>query len=469
MLVDFWVRVVWVLAALTVGCAGLPAVPDKGGPPWRRLESAYFVLYTDQSEPDARNTIAQFDSLLSAYYQVGWDMQGRLPVKLEALVFDDSAHFEVFSGDRAGYYDRRPPLAPLVVMPSGGRLDRWSTLKHELTHFIALQSLPFQPRWFAEGLACYFQSANFDLNDQFVIGDVPAGLHDTLTVLRPLPARELLADASPDGQRFYATAWLLVHYLMSARGEAFAKYQNGLYDGQSSNDAWAAAFPDLPVDRVDAVLQRYFQEGRYSTFARSIQRDPVAAASVRVLSSADVYALRARLYLGCPGCSDEPRRQAELNIEQALRLEPTHLGGSVLRYSFLSKSERLQFAQGLVRAHPKVWLTYWMLAGAELGAGRCSPEVVAHLRELGAHSAYALMMAGTCEAAAGARQDALELTGRALRMQPADTQLLILRAAVLLATHDCPALQSLLPRIRNAVHVQAESELLAKFAACEAQ
>src|SRR5262245_66634799 len=99
-------------------CASLPAVPAQGGPRWYRSESEHFVLYSDLSKESARDRVLLFERLLDAYYQLGWEAQGKLPVKLHVVVFSDSSDFEVFGGgDTAGFHVAAQFFEPLVVMP----------------------------------------------------------------------------------------------------------------------------------------------------------------------------------------------------------------------------------------------------------------------------------------------------------------------------------------------------------------
>jgi hypothetical protein len=459
-----------VLAAGMLGCAGLSPLPSQGGRAWLRLESEHFVLYSDLSQSHARSTISAFERLLAAYHQLGWEVRGELPVKLEVVVFSDSSDFEVFAGPVSGFYVGSSLDRSLLVMPSRP-LELWTTLKHELTHFIAFQSLPFQPPWLAEGLACYFESAYFDSEQRFVIGRAPRELYQALRRFGRLPVRELMAaESAPPNARFYGSAWLLVHYLMSTQADAFVAYQDALEKGDAPAAAWSTAFPDLPVERLENVLGRYYEVSRYSYFARPIRARTTPEPSLASLSAADIFALRARLFLGCPNCAAAEQDATE-NIERALLLSPNHLNASLLRIQIGPKVERLTAARALVRAHPTEWLAWSALARVELDSvgvvHRCTPEVVTHLRELGAKSAHALMIAALCQANAGARQDALELAARAMRMQPADAELLFLDASVLRVLRECRALAQLMPRLHGAAHASFTHDQLSGLEGCD--
>src|SRR5262245_31620395 len=106
-----------IAATASCSCAGLPPAPDQGGPAWLRLESEHFVLYTDLGEPKARDAILTFERLLDAYTQLGWETTGKLPVKLDVVLFADRSDFEVFAGKAGGFHARLMPFEPLVVLP----------------------------------------------------------------------------------------------------------------------------------------------------------------------------------------------------------------------------------------------------------------------------------------------------------------------------------------------------------------
>ncbi len=468
-----WARIGVLVSAVVVswGCASLPPVPDKGEPGWLRLESRHFVLYTDLAETDARETVRMFEQLLDGYYKLGWSAQGSLPVKLDVVLFADRSHFEVFAGDFIGYHARLVPFEPFVVMPNEGQeLERFTTLKHELTHYIALQSIPSQPLWFAEGLAGYFQTAYFDDEQRFVIGEVPRDLIAVLRSLGRIRAAQLFAKDAPEpAAQVYATSWLLVHYLLSERGDAFVRYQNGLVEGLTHEAAWLAAFPDLPVERVDEELARYFSVGAYAKYMREVAADAGPEPRTSKLNRADVYALRAQLYRTCPVCGADERRIADQNVADALRLEPDHLRASVLRIATTSKKERVRMADALVRAHPDAPLAWIARGFAELSSSapsRCTPETATRLRDLGATSAHAQMLAATCRAYAGASEEARALAERALRRQPADSALLLLHAEVLRTVGDCAELKRVVTRLQHAMHPRLPQEAIAPYQRC---
>ena len=462
------VRSVMVGSMALVGCGGLSAVPDQGGPRWCRLESEHFVLESDQPEASARKAITTFERSLDAFFKLGWEVQGGIAAKLHVIVFDDRADFRVFGGDDAeGFYLQSPLLDPLVVMPSVGRLSSWSTLQHELTHFISAQSLPNQPPWLSEGLAMYFERAYFDGSQQFVVGAAPLEFHGLLVRYGRMSIKELWTGSPDMDPHFYASAWLTVHYLMSERGDAFASFQAGLMNGLDPDHAWAAAFPDLSLDRLDEALDAYLSAGRFANYRLAMQPYSGPEPKLTWLSTADVYAKRARLYLHCHACGADKHAAAKENAAQALSREPQHLLATIVQSALGPADKRLAAAQAAAAAHPNEWLAWAFLGSEELEANRCSPEVAPRLSALGTASGYALMIAALCRATEGAREEALSLAEKALLVQPASSALLLLQARIFKGLGECAALAQLATRLRAARHPQLTAAQLAPFSTCQ--
>ncbi|HKU40619.1 MAG TPA: hypothetical protein VJR89_20805, partial [Polyangiales bacterium] len=385
------------MAAGLLACASVkPAPPQHQGPTWLRAESEHFILYTDQAESAARDTILTYERLLDAYRQLG-SQTVVLPMKLEAVVFDQISDFAALSNDPRGFQVRAAPFEPMVVMPYIAGADSWAILKHELTHSVAYQSLPVQPPWFAEGVAVYFQTAYFAPEQQLIVGEPPRDLQRVLLKEGHEPASKLLSAESAELRpRFYASAWLLVHYLMSEHADGFVKLREAFREGLTREAAWAQAFPELPLAHVDQALDAYIAKGDFAFRAQPAQPYTGVAPRVDALSDADVHALRARVLLSCPSCGWEQFRDSTEHVEQALQQNPKHLAASLLRIPRLPADERLPAARALAKAHPDAWQAWALIALGEqrdpLRGGRCSAEVRTRLGELGESSAYALML-----------------------------------------------------------------------------
>lgn len=445
------------LAALS--CGGLPAVPSQGGPRWRVLESEHFVLYTDQPEAVARRSCSKFERMLDALLQLGFRTSGQLAFKLPVILLDDRSQFEDFVGvEYSGMYRQELLFEPRLILSRETDAESWSTLAHELTHFIANQALGPQPPWLAEGLAAYFESAHFDSSGTFIIGSAPRHYHRWLRENTRLGVQELMTlTAGYDTPAVYASAWLVVHYLMSERSAEFAAFQAALASGKPASQSWRETLPELSAERLDALIDAYAAAGSYMTYSRKLP-EPEVRLSVRELSDADVYALRAELFMLCRTCGKEAAHKVSENLRAALQSDPNHLRARAMQ-ALLSTSSGAQAVardRALVQKHPDAWLAWLLLARSQSAGGSaadgCDAEVVPKLQSLAPRQPYALMSAALCELKAAHRESALALSAQALALQPANAVLMLLRATVLRALGACDELEGVVERVRNATH-----------------
>jgi hypothetical protein len=190
----------------------------------------------------------------------------------------------------------------------------------------------------------------------------------------------------------------------------------------------------------------------------------------RALTDADVYTVRAELYLVCQDCGEPKRPEVDRNIALALAADPGHLRALALRANRTQGAERLAVSRDLVRLHPSAWLSWVMLANAELdsvnGLASCDAEVPVRLLSLAPTQPYALGLAAQCELRAGREQTALDWSERAVRLRPASTSLLLQRAEILQGLSHCAELEALLPRLKNGWHEPVPAAKLEALSHC---
>lgn len=444
-------------ACALAACAGLPPVPSKGGPAWRELESEHFVLRTDLSSDRAHETIRQMEHLLAGLLRVGWEVRGSLPAKLTVVMFADRSHRKVFSPYYDGWVIQRRLEGPVAVMAAARRFEGSDTLVHELTHEIAYLAMERQPTWFSEGIATFFQTAKVEPDGTFVIGDTP-WQYAAVGRAEPLPAATLMAaDADLDDERFYGSAWLLVHFLMMRHADAFVAYQEALARGERFEDAWRSTLGALTPDKLDDALDEYRYHG---AFPRMASRVPAPQVHVRErsMTDADVYALRALLYARCRDCGHEQRELARRNVALALQADPNHVDALLAHLDFVrARDEALVFARRAVAADPKDWRAWLALAIGlmpKLSDGTLpQPEwgaAIDRAVELGPKQPIALGMAALRAHFSGDDVRALELSRQAVRKRPTDKAVLGLRLMVLLLAHRCDELPDVAVRFAHA-------------------
>ncbi|HXJ23477.1 MAG TPA: hypothetical protein VMT03_24900 [Polyangia bacterium] len=361
--------VVWVVAPAAMnGCATLPACPAHGGPVWRELSSPHFTLRTDQDESDARTTIDRLEEVRAAMLSAVWAAAGDPPIRTEAIVLRSRREFEAFQGDAAatfpidGLRASLPPFPSAIVL--GGTDGRsFRVLNHELAHDISYWFIPIQPSWYAEGVAKYLETITADRSTGVTqVGRPSPDRVAVRPIDQPIDARALLDDRfsttrNPNLEWFERRAWLLVHYLVTQRPTEFNRLQVALQELKPTPVAWAQALPDLPVDKLDQVLDDYARNDAYRVVQRPFVSAPPAVAS-RVMTDAEVHSTRARLLQMMPMGQPDPQA-VKGELAEARAADPSNVEALAYQIAwFTAPADRASWAGEAARvaaAHPDDW------------------------------------------------------------------------------------------------------------------
>ncbi|MFT3925434.1 MAG: DUF1570 domain-containing protein [Myxococcales bacterium] len=431
----------------TLSAASCPKAPlGAGEGRWVQVESKHFILYTDEAPEDAREESRNLERLFDGLAQTGWEANGELKLRLHVVMFDNPYDFERYAKFGIGGYHVPDVLyEPWIVLPAArGDHERLETVAHELTHYMAHAAMPRQPRWFAEGLACYFESGHVD-EDRFVLGSVSEDRYRAMLQVGLLRPSELISErATHDDIRFYSSSWLLVHYLMNNQSEAFQEYQKGLGLGLPSDQAWRRAFPGLSDAALDREVEDYVMAGRYARFSLPFK---VSAVSLheRVLSRADEHALQAVLWLANfreSRSQDEERARAA--VELALALDPQHLMARTLQIDLMDDQDTaraLASAKELVERHPQEWLPRVLLGRTAWAQQEAipvdSPLDPGQAVAIAPWQAQSWLVLASQQALRGKREQAIKNSARAQTMAPADPEVLWIRLTILMRLGAC--------------------------------
>ena len=440
------------ILALSTGCLGprLARCPADGGSPWRALESEHFSLKTDLPSPEAHEAIAYLERMRAALLAAAWPEAHDRPMeKVTVYVLGKSQDFEnLFPSQLGGLYSRNNGELSIFIHGSPatwsarGDGNSLSTVKHELAHYLSAYFLIRQPRWLSEGLAGFLQTLELSEDGK------------TATVGRPYPQaaewmdyqlqlvrnRQVLSwsawsvfnwdrrklDQYTHHQLYgyYATSWLLVHWLSTTRPEGFAKFQAHLAKGADPRQSFAEAFSDLRGADLDSMLLPYLLRGFFKE--RTVQVPSVTvSATERPLADAEVHALRARLALTASYLSKEGSKErlalARTELDESLRLEPANLSAIWLKVGDVPQAQRLPLVRAAVAAHPEEGLG-WRLLGAVLGEDASSlPEreaAYAKAVALAPHDASPANGLAWVYVLQGRYAEALPLATRAVELAP---------------------------------------------------
>ncbi|RKG54537.1 DUF1570 domain-containing protein [Corallococcus sp. AB011P] len=362
--------------ALTLfsGCTASRALcPAEGGRPWREVRSSHFRVRTNLEEQAAAKSALELEEFRRALL-LAWGAGFDPPGTVDVIVLSNPRDLEEFTDARYAGFAGQTPDGPRMVMTGGGGYlladttgDK-ETQAHELAHYLSAFALPRQPRWISEGLASYLQTVTIRPSDRnVVLGRASPALlqyvraHGWLTLDELWQWDGKTNQSTAELQRHYASSWLWVHYLINEHGERFSTFQNQLARGEDPRRAFAAAFQG--DSSYQAALTNYVQLGRYAISTQPLPPVPTQT-QTRALEPADVHVIRSILFTQAPGDVPpaERQRKADLELEQALKEDPTHVETLRLRAEKLDKAERLKLARELVEKHPEDGRAWDLLA-----------------------------------------------------------------------------------------------------------
>lgn len=359
-------RLALALALAAVACGpAIPPVPSKGGPAWRELTSEHFTLWTNASVGRARELIRDMEDLRHIVIGIGFRGGGAGRVLVIALRDDDevrayTGEFRAMASDANSHINQ-----PLILLSAEAHQE---IVAHELTHTISFTVLREQPRWFAEGLAKYFETIQIDRERGKVdLGRAPTYRGDPMVMSRLMAFRQLVAcdDLRCTDRHFYAAAWALFTYLRNVK--------------QADVSSYPQLVASANLDELEAEVKRWLVSGSHTVLHYDV-RLPTYAVTERELGDADVYAARALLRLEFQGRED----LAKADATAALAVEPTHVLANVVAAK-VSAPVTAERARAIATAHPTDWRA-WLLVAMALRQGDEAREALQRSCELAAQN-----------------------------------------------------------------------------------
>jgi hypothetical protein len=368
----------WVIGLIGVGlvawtaCGAAPVMPQppsRGGAPWLELKSPHFVIWTNATA-EVANELARS---LEDRRQVISRAMNRTKQKDRILVIALRSAIELASFVPPGVLARawpaiNPSYQPGIELTTDPLVNDERIQNHELAHAISYALIQNQPKWFAEGLASYFEMGTLDPKTRVAQIGVPTA--DLLRLLRakgPLPVQKLLACSDAEcwkNERFYGSSWALFSYLLNEHFEGFSKYLQTLRDVEKQDKhwfarspqeqsasrirAWRAAFPTLKLETLDDELFTWVREGSFALPRIKVELQSVEITQ-RTLSEADILAARSFMSF-MSGQSTASSRDAD----DALTLDPTHPMAWTMA-SWFDKWPSPTEGRAITDAHPQDW------------------------------------------------------------------------------------------------------------------
>ncbi|HEY4239901.1 MAG TPA: hypothetical protein VGM88_08800 [Kofleriaceae bacterium] len=344
----------------------IPALPSKGGPAWVEVTSPHFIVWTDSSEARARVLAQQMEDYRRAILHVLF--MGKDPGAPPTLVF------ALRDAEEVGAYLQKQFVAyaagggrlyqPVILVDADTPDADNSVFVHELTHAITFGVIPYQPKWFAEGLAGYFATVRPRIGgDAVEIGRPLDYVVERLRTNPRTPTSALFAcrETACMDDMFYATTWQVFAYLASVHPRFLGRYMDALAAQTRAPDAageralWDATFPELPPEQLDHEVIRWWVGGSGVILKFKFQSEPVTLAS-RPLRDADALVVR-----GILRWMFEPKARAELDV--ALQADPTNLLARLALSNIAAP--RPEDAKATAAAHPDDWRAWVLVLQAE--------------------------------------------------------------------------------------------------------
>ena len=337
--------------------------PEANAPPesWRELTSEHFVIWTNASEARARALVQTIENLRQVVLGVSFfnkELKGRsLVIALRTV---DEIHLYVEQQFIAHAWSARSVLRqPVIALAAESLDDNRQIVTHELTHVIAFNVIVNQPRWFAEGIAGYFETIRLDEHHAKL--DIGVPLEGRLRLLQEkgiTPIASVFACDQPAciDDRFYATTWALFTYLLNQHPDELQTYMRQLVVTPAEHQAqlWSQVFVDLPVSKVEQELIDWIRHGkvRVSQYSIALHDWPFTE---RPLTEADGLAAKGTIrYLLTPTAAPSPE------IARALALDPTNMLATMVQAA-ATGSVTADQARSVTAAHPDDWRA-WSLA-----------------------------------------------------------------------------------------------------------
>lgn len=367
------------LGVLAACGAAVPPVPGNGGPGWVELTSPHFTVWTDGEPARVRELVREMERLRQVVVGVAFPSAPDGGRDLVIALHDDAelGAFTPTGEARAFAMPAHAPLwQPMIALPAFSNYSRGDvTVAHELTHMISYSVIHRQPRWFAEGMAKFFETIGLDPDEAKVdVGVAPSYRGQPLQMAHLIPISTLLTwrKISENESRQYSTAWALFTFLLNEHRAELVRYMQ-LLDTTDEPEAalspeqdaqvWGKAFPSLPLGAVDGELHQWLLTGHHVVLHFNL-RLPQWPVSERRLGDAEVYAIRGLLRATV---ANQPA-QARADIAAALAAEPTNVLARLLTVALDHKKVTTDDARAITAVHQDDWRA-WLLASIAMSDG----------------------------------------------------------------------------------------------------
>ncbi len=316
----------------------LSVVPSSGAKDdkWVEARSTHFIVVTNASVQQARNTAIHFEQIRELFQQSLPYAKGHPTPTITILAAKDEDTLRQLLPEYWAEKGRAHPAGIFVtslyqmsvaIQLSGIDDNPYEAIYHEYYHSLTVPYFPTLPAWLSEGLADLY--GNLVVNEKnAILGMANANLIELLRQqsLIPLSILFQVDHASPyynEGNKasiFYAESWALTHYLMLGDNRAhrrmLSSYLAALGQGENDVEAASKAFGDL--GKLQKSLQSYVGGASfYQMQTPAPAKIPESSVQLRALSDAEASAYRGGFL-----ALHKQYKEAEPLLRDAARLDP---------------------------------------------------------------------------------------------------------------------------------------------------
>src|SRR6185312_5827076 len=253
---------------------------------WIRLSNQNFDLYSDLSHEKAAILLTRLDQARQALGHISAPMPP-LTQPIRVIAFRNLEEYRQYSTDSAStaYFLHSTHRDYIVI--GLNRIEPYTPVVHEYTHFLIHQQHHHLPRWLDEGLADVYSTVE-EKNGAVRIG-LPLenrlewlrmdGLAYSLPTLFQFQQYHLknMSSSSPRS-RFYAESWILTHMLRFSPfySPHFRGFISQLDNGASTQEALSAAFHKSEAE-VQKDLTHYLKAEKIPTHVVPVRETQLAS------------------------------------------------------------------------------------------------------------------------------------------------------------------------------------------------
>ena len=262
------------------------------GSEWTEIKSPHFTVISNGNEKAARGVARQFEQVRSVFETIfpRFNVNPGRPFIIIAAK-NSKSFFKFLPELKQG---RRDKKISALFAPGDTRYfvlinlekNQYESIYHEYVHLVNSLNFAYLPLWLNEGLACYFQNMNVEIEaveigkkqENYLKTLRQRGIQDFHTFLKTdhnSPFYKQHGKATV----FYAQAWGFTHYLLQnqeAREKNLLRnFITQLSENQPVAQVTQAAFGDL--NKLQKDFEAYIERDRlfYTRYNTSLQTAPL--------------------------------------------------------------------------------------------------------------------------------------------------------------------------------------------------